>query len=118
MRAAVVFAVLPGVLTAVVYAMAGWAKMRLATFLALDLAGALLMTGLVAGLGYGLGQRAVDVVLSVDRYASVISLAMIALAMAIPLIKRRLRAHKRPQATDQPEQQTRWTRTTGGTDEQ
>jgi membrane protein DedA with SNARE-associated domain len=49
--------------SAVVYAAAGWARMRLATFLLLDLAGALLMTSLVAGLGYELGQRAVDVVL-------------------------------------------------------
>jgi hypothetical protein len=47
------------------------------------------MTGLVAGLGYGAGQRAVDVVLSVDRYASVVSLTIIALAVAIPLIRRR-----------------------------
>ena len=96
LRAAVVLAVLPGVPTAVVYAMAGWAGMRLATFLLLDLAGALLMTGLVAGFGYGLGPRAVDLVLLVDRYASVVSLTMIAVAAAIPLIKRRLRrAHRR-----------------------
>src|ERR671917_1322262 len=63
LRAAVVLAVLPGVPTPVVYVMAGWAGMRLGTFMLLDLAGALLMSGLVAGLGYGLGQRAVDLVL-------------------------------------------------------
>ena len=96
LRAAVVLAVLPGVPTAVVYAMAGWARMRLATFLLLlDLAGALLMTGLVAGLGYGLGQRAVDLVLLVDKYASVVSLTMIAVAIAFPLIKRRVGSSKR-----------------------
>ena len=71
--------------------MAGWARMRLATFLILDLAGALLMTGLVAGLGYGLGQRAVDLVLLVDKYASVVSLTMISLAAVTPLIKRWIR---------------------------
>jgi membrane protein DedA with SNARE-associated domain len=91
LRGAVVLAVLPGVPTAVVYAMAGWAGMRLATFLLLDLAGALLMTGLVAGLGYGIGQRAVDVVLLVDKYASVVSLALIAVALTIRLVKRRIR---------------------------
>jgi membrane protein DedA with SNARE-associated domain len=91
LRAAVVLAVLPGVPTAVVYAMAGWARMRLATFLLLDLAGALLMTGLVAGVGYGLGQHAVDLVLLVDRFASVVSLTLIAVAAVIPLIKRRIR---------------------------
>ena len=91
LRAAVVLAVMPGVPTAVVYAMAGWARMRLAAFLLLDLAGALLMTGLVAGLGYGVGQRAVDVVLLVDKYASVVSLTLIAVAMAMPLVRRRFR---------------------------
>ena len=91
LRAAVVLAVLPGVPSAVVYAMAGWARMRLATFLLLDLAGAVLMTGLVAGLGYGVGQPAVDLVLLVDEYASVVSLTMITVAAVIPLIKRRIR---------------------------
>jgi membrane protein DedA with SNARE-associated domain len=91
LRAAVVLAVLPGVPTAVVYAMAGWARMRLATFLLLDLAGALLMTGMVAGVGYGLGQHAVDLVLLVDRLASVVSLTLIAVAAVIPLVKRRIR---------------------------
>ncbi len=105
--AAVVLAVLPGVPTAVVYAMAGWARMRLATFLLLDLAGALLMTGLVAGLGYGLGQRAVDVVLLVDEYASVVSLTMITLAAVIPLIKRRIRRNRpRARTTRSPEEFT------------
>jgi hypothetical protein len=49
------------------------------------------MTGLVAGLGYGVGQRAVDLVLLVDRYASVVSLTMITVAAVIPPIKRRIR---------------------------
>jgi membrane protein DedA with SNARE-associated domain len=95
LRAAVVLAVVPGVPTAVVYAMAGWARMRLATFLFLDLAGAFLMTGLVAGIGYGLGQHAVDVVLLVDRFASVVSLTVIAVAAVIPMVKRRIRRHVR-----------------------
>jgi membrane protein DedA with SNARE-associated domain len=94
LRVAVVLAVLPGVPTAVVCAVAGWAGMRLVTFLLLDLAGALLMTGLVAGLGYGLGQRAVDLVLLIDEYASVVTLVMITLAVVIPLIKRWLRRNR------------------------
>ena len=88
-RASVVLAVLPVVPTAVVYAAAGLAGMRLSTFLLLDLAGALLMTGLVAGLGYRLGQDAVDVVLLVDRYASLVGLTTIVVAMAIPFLIRR-----------------------------
>jgi membrane protein DedA with SNARE-associated domain len=95
LRVAVVLAVLPGAPTPVIYAMAGWARMRLATFLLLDLAGAFLMTGLVAGLGYGLGQHAVDVVLLVDRFASVASLTLIAVAAVIPIVKRRIRRNVR-----------------------
>ncbi|MFG1814973.1 DedA family protein [Kribbella sp. NPDC049174] len=91
LRVAVLLAVLPGVPTAVVYAMAGWARMRLGVFLLLDLAGALIMTGLIAGLGYWSGQRAVNVVLLVDKYASVVSLSMIGIALVIPLIKRWIR---------------------------
>jgi membrane protein DedA with SNARE-associated domain len=87
-RLAVVIAVLPGIPTPVVYAAAGWAGMRLTTFLLLDLVGAVLMTAVVAGLGYRLGQQAVDVVLVIDRYASVVSLTMIAVALLVPVLKR------------------------------
>ncbi|TWD73159.1 membrane protein DedA with SNARE-associated domain [Kribbella amoyensis] len=87
-RGAVVVAMLPGVPTAVVYAMAGWARMRLSLFLLLDLVSTVLMTGLIAGLGYRLGQDAVDVVLLVDRYASVVSLTLLGLTAAVPLVKR------------------------------
>jgi membrane protein DedA with SNARE-associated domain len=89
-RLAVVIAVLPGIPTAVVYAAAGWARMRPATFLLLDLVGAASMTAVGAGLGYGLGQRAVDVVLMIDRYAAVVSLTTIAVALLIPVLKRRI----------------------------
>lgn len=91
LRVAVLLAVLPGVPTAVVYAMAGWARMRLSVFLLLDLAGALLMTGVVAALGYWSGQQAVDIVLLVDKYASLVSLSMIGVALLIPLVKRLIR---------------------------
>jgi membrane protein DedA with SNARE-associated domain len=91
LRVAVLVAVLPGVPTAVVYAMAGWAGMRLTVFLLLDLCGALVMTGLIAALGFWSGQRAVDIVLLVDKYASVVSLSMIGIALLIPLIKRWIR---------------------------
>lgn len=96
-RLAIVVAVLPGIPTAVVYAAAGWARMRLATFLLLDLIGALLMTAVVAGLGYRLGQRAVDVVLMIDRYASVVSLTMITVALLIPVVKRWIQHSRFPQ---------------------
>jgi membrane protein DedA with SNARE-associated domain len=99
--AAVLLAMLPGVPTAVVFAMAGWAGMRLAVFLLLDLGGALLMSGLVAALGYWSGQRAVDVVLLVDKYATVVSLSMIVLALAFPLLKRWIRPRSSPKYAGQ-----------------
>lgn len=88
LRLAVVLAVLPGVPTAVVYAAAGWARMRLSIFLLFDLLGAAVMTALVAGLGYRLGQGAVDVVLLIDRYASIASLTLIGAVLMVPLLKR------------------------------
>ncbi|GAA1430356.1 hypothetical protein GCM10009616_14720 [Microlunatus lacustris] len=74
---AVVAGALPGVPAVAVYCLAGLSRMRLATFLLFDALGALIMVSLVAGLGYGLGQHAVDLVLLVDKYALWVSLALI-----------------------------------------
>jgi len=74
---AVVAGALPGVPAVAVYCLAGLSRMRLVTFLVFDALGALIMVGLVAGLGYGLGQHAVDLVLLVDKYALWVSLALI-----------------------------------------
>lgn len=90
-RGAIVLAGLPGIPSAVVFAMAGWAGMRVRTFMVLDIAGAVLTTGVVAGLGYALGQQAVDVVLLVDSYAALVSVAMIVGTVTIPLVKRWVR---------------------------
>ncbi|MET0190603.1 MAG: VTT domain-containing protein [Pseudonocardia sediminis] len=76
-RLVVVAAALPGVPAVAVFALAGLGRMRLGVFLLFDAIGAALMTGLVAGLGYGLGQSAVDVVLLVDKYALWISLGLV-----------------------------------------
>ncbi|BBG01447.1 MULTISPECIES: DedA family protein [Pseudonocardia] len=73
----VVAAALPGIPAVAVFALAGLGRMRLGTFLLFDAIGAALITGLVAGLGYGLGQQAVDVVLAIDKYALWISLALV-----------------------------------------
>lgn len=88
LRVAVVVAGLPGLPTALLYAAAGSAGMRLRTFILLDLLGTLLMTGLVSGLGYALGHHAVDVVLLIDEYAAAVSLTLLAAALLLPLIKR------------------------------
>ncbi|MEP6953252.1 MAG: VTT domain-containing protein [Solirubrobacteraceae bacterium] len=68
--------------TALIDAAAGWIGMRLRTFLILDLLGALLWTGLLAGLGYAIGQPAVDVAHAVGRYALWFTLGIVALIVA------------------------------------
>jgi membrane protein DedA with SNARE-associated domain len=42
--------------------------MRLGVFLALDVLGTLLWTGLLAGAGYGFGRQALDVANAVSHY--------------------------------------------------
>lgn len=74
---AVLVAMLPGVPAAAAFAFAGWRKLSLPAFLALDLLGTGLWVGLVAALGYAAGQAAVDLVLLVDEYALWVSLALI-----------------------------------------
>ncbi|MDN5725192.1 MAG: VTT domain-containing protein [Propionibacteriales bacterium] len=76
-RLAVIAGVLPGIPAAAVYALAGFARMRLGTFLVCNLISSALMTGLIAWLGYSLGQYAVDVVIKIDKYALWVSLALI-----------------------------------------
>jgi membrane-associated protein len=73
----VIAAALPGIPAPAVFAVAGLGGMRLAAFLVYDAIGAALIAGLVAGLGYGAGQHAVDVVLAIDRYALWITLGLV-----------------------------------------
>jgi membrane-associated protein len=55
--------------SAIIYVIAGWAGMRLVTFLILDIIGALLWAGLLAGLGYSLGHHAVVVAKTISHYS-------------------------------------------------
>ncbi len=74
---AVVLADILPVPSALVYAAVGDGGMRLGTFLVLDLLGTLLWTGLLATLGYELGQRAVDVTDTIAHYSLWATLALI-----------------------------------------
>ena len=65
--------------SALVYAAVGNGGMRLGTFLALDLLGTLLWTGLLATLGYELGQGAVDVTNAIGHYSLWFTLGLVAL---------------------------------------
>ncbi|WP_344602080.1 DedA family protein [Sporichthya brevicatena] len=63
--------------TVLIYAAAGWAGMRFTTFLILDVLGALLWTSVLAGLGYWVGQSAVDAVEAFADYTLYLTLALI-----------------------------------------
>ena len=56
---------------AIIFVIAGWAGMRLLTFIILDLIGSLLWAGMLVGLGYELGHHAVVVAQTVSHYGLV-----------------------------------------------
>ncbi|MFP5020269.1 DedA family protein [Pseudonocardia phyllosphaerae] len=74
---AVAATALPGVPAAPVFALAGLNRMRLATFLVADACGAAVVVGLVAWLGYAIGQPAVDLVMLVNSYSLWISVGLV-----------------------------------------
>jgi membrane protein DedA with SNARE-associated domain len=78
---------------AIIYVIAGWAGMRLITFLILDLIGALLWAGLLCGLGYALGHHAVVAATAISHYSWWFTIAIAALSVLyIVRSQRRLRA--------------------------
>jgi membrane-associated protein len=62
---------------ALVYAAAGWTGMRFRVFILLDALGALLWVGLLVGLGYAVGQSAVDVTKTISHYGLYLSLGLV-----------------------------------------
>jgi membrane protein DedA with SNARE-associated domain len=91
---AVVLAPVLPIPSPLIYAAVGDGGMRLATFLALDVAGTLLWTGLLATLGYELGQRAVDVTDAIAHYSLWATLGLVAAVIAVQSV--RARATQRP----------------------
>jgi membrane-associated protein len=91
---AVVLADLRPIPSPLVYAAVGDGGMRLATFLVLDVTGTLLWTGLLATLGYELGQRAVDVTNAIAHYSLWATLALAVAVIAVHAV--RARAAHRP----------------------
>jgi membrane-associated protein len=67
---------------ALVYAAAGWTGMSWLTFLILDAIGSLLWAGLLAGLGWALGQSAVNVAQEISKYGLWVSIAIVVLVVA------------------------------------
>jgi membrane-associated protein len=62
---------------AIIYVIAGWAGMRLLTFVILDIIGTLLWAGLLAGLGYALGHHAVVVAQAISHYGLWVSIGLV-----------------------------------------
>jgi membrane-associated protein len=67
--------------SAIIYAMAGWTGMSWVTFLVLDVIGTLSWAGLLAGLGYALGQHAVSVAEEVSKYGLWVTIAIVVLVV-------------------------------------
>jgi membrane-associated protein len=68
--------------SAIIYAVAGWTGMSWVTFLILDAIGSLSWAGMLAGLGWALGQHAVSVAQTVSKYGLWVSIAIIVLVIA------------------------------------
>ena len=78
---------------AIICVLAGWAGMRLVTFLILDMIGALLWAGLLAGLGYALGHHAVVAAKVISHYSLWVTIAIVALTVVFAVSsQRRLKA--------------------------
>ena len=75
---AVVFSYLLPVPNPIIDAAVGWTGMRLWVFVLLDAIGAAIWVGLLVGLGYAIGQPAVDVVHTIGRYSLWLTLAIVA----------------------------------------
>jgi membrane protein DedA with SNARE-associated domain len=74
---------------AVICVVAGWAGMRLLTFLILDLIGAVLWAGLLAGLGYTLGHHAVVAARTISHYSWWFTIGIVALSVLFAVRSRR-----------------------------
>jgi membrane-associated protein len=83
---------------AIIYVVAGWTEMSLLTFLVLDLIGNMLWAGMLVGLGYELGHRAVVVAQTISHYGLWITLAILVLIVAAQV--RRFRADQRAISAD------------------
>jgi membrane protein DedA with SNARE-associated domain len=79
---AVIIAMFLPIPSAIIYAVAGWSGMSWLTFLILDAIGSLSWAGLLAGLGWELGQHAVSVAQTVSKYGLWVSIAIIVLVIA------------------------------------
>jgi membrane-associated protein len=76
---------------ALVYAAAGWTGMGWLTFLILDAIGSLAFVGMLAGLGWALGQSAVNVAQEISKYGLWFTIAIVVLVVASQMRSQRAR---------------------------
>ena len=69
--------------SSVVYAAAGWTGMTLRRFMVFDLLGMSAWVGLIVGLGYAVGHPAVQVAKAISHYALLVTIGIVALAVAV-----------------------------------
>ena len=74
---------------AIIFILAGWAGMRLVTFLILDLIGVLLWASMLAGLGYALGHNAVVAARTVSHYSLWFTIGIVALTVLLTVRSQR-----------------------------
>jgi membrane-associated protein len=72
-----------------IYAAAGWTGMSLRRFMAFDLLGMLAWIGLIVGLGYAVGHPAVQVAKAISHYALLGTIAVVAIAIAVGVVRAR-----------------------------
>ena len=75
--------------TALIYAVAGFTGMRFAVFFVLDLIGTLAWVGLLVGLGYALGQSAVDVASAISHYGLLLFVGLTVIIVGAGMRRRR-----------------------------
>ena len=72
-----------------IYAAAGWTGMSLRRFMVFDLLGMLSWIGLIVGLGYAIGHPAVQVAKAISHYALLVTIAVVAIAVPIAVLRAR-----------------------------
>jgi membrane protein DedA with SNARE-associated domain len=77
---------------ALIYAAAGWTGMSWVTFLILDAIGSLAWVGMLAGLGWALGQSAIDVAQEISKYGLWVTIAIVVLVVASQIRGQRARS--------------------------
>ena len=83
-----------------VYAAAGWTGMSLRRFMVFDLVGMLSWIGLIVGLGYAVGHPAVQVAKAISHYALLVTIALVAVAIAVGVVRTRRAAARATTPTD------------------